>query len=99
MTTVKTSSVKVNYNGTVKTLKTVAQYNRFKREVTRDIINLQAKREEEIKELNLKDKIEYQRNYNNKKRDLENVYDKLALNHYQIIDLLNGEGDLQTLYI
>lgn len=93
------SSVKVNFNGTVKTLKTVAQYNRFKRELTRDIIELQSKREEEIKGLSLKDKVEYQRNYNTQKRALEAVYDKLALNHYQIIDVLENRGDSQIMYL
>lgn len=93
------SSVKVNFNGTVKTLKTVAQYNRFKRELTRDIIALQAKREKDIKELSLKEKVEYQRNYNSQKRELEAVYDKMALNHYQIIDVLENRGDSQIMYL
>lgn len=93
------SSVKVNFNGTVKTLKTVAQYNRFKRELTRDIIALQAKREKDIKELSLKEKVEYQRNYNTQKRELEAVYDKMALNHYQIIDVLENRGDSQIMYL
>lgn len=93
------SSVKVNFNGTVKTLKTVAQYNRFKRELTRDIIALQAKREKDIKELSLKEKVEYQRNYNTQKRELEAIYDKLALNHYQIIDVLENCGDSQIMYL
>ncbi|UCR92195.1 hypothetical protein LPLM1_00069 [Listeria phage LPML1] len=93
------SSVKVNFNGTVKTLKTVAQYNRFKRELTRDIIALQAKREKDIKELSLKEKVEYQRNYNTQKRELEAIYDKLALNHYQIIDVLENRGDSQIMYL
>lgn len=93
------SSVKVNLNGTVKTLKTVAQYNRFKRELTRDIIALQAKREKDIKELSLKEKVEYQRNYNTQKRELEAIYDKLALNHYQIIDVLENRGDSQIMYL
>lgn len=93
------SSVKVNFNGTVKTLKTVAQYNRFKRELTRDIIALQAKREKDIKELSLKEKVEYQRNYNTQKHELEAVYDKMALNHYQIIDVLENRGDSQIMYL